>query len=109
MYEAEGFQEVDRALKKLFRDETRRPAVLYYDTACGYEEFLRKRKDQFWVGTQLVVDRYVRVVHTSVSLRTHERGSRAVGYSLVGAKCLFLENLPAFFPNTTKRSWPGQS
>ena len=67
MYEAEGFQEVDRALKKLFRDETRRPAVLYYDTACGYEEFLRKRKDQFWVGTQLVVDRYVRVVHTRVS------------------------------------------
>ncbi|CAN0311819.1 unnamed protein product [Ectocarpus sp. 13 AM-2016] len=58
MYEAEGFQEVDRALKKLFRDETRRPAVLYYDTACGYEEFLRKRKDRFWVGAQLVVDRF---------------------------------------------------
>ncbi|CAN0518823.1 unnamed protein product, partial [Ectocarpus sp. 12 AP-2014] len=56
MYEAEGFQEVDRALKKLFRDEIRPPAVPYYDTAYGYKEFLRKRKDRFWVGTQLVVD-----------------------------------------------------
>ncbi|CAN0567088.1 unnamed protein product [Ectocarpus sp. 12 AP-2014] len=67
MYETEAFQEVDRALKKLFRDKTRRPAVLYYVTACGYEEFLRKRKDRFWVGTQLVVDSYVRVDDTRVS------------------------------------------
>ncbi|CAN0534181.1 unnamed protein product [Ectocarpus sp. 12 AP-2014] len=66
MYEAEGFQEVDRALKKLFRD-IRRPAVLSYDTACGYKEFLRKRKDRFWVGIQLVVDRYVRINYTRVS------------------------------------------
>ncbi|CAM9771231.1 unnamed protein product [Ectocarpus sp. 12 AP-2014] len=66
MYEAEGFQEVDRALKKLFRD-IRRPAVLYYDTAFGYKEFLRKRKDRFWVGIQLVVDRYVRINYTRVS------------------------------------------
>lgn len=74
MNEAEGFEEVDKALKHLFRDVTRRPAVLYYDTACGYEAFLRKRRDRFWRWTQLVVDRYLR------------------------AQCMFTENLTIVEP-----------
>ncbi|CAN0127766.1 unnamed protein product [Pylaiella littoralis] len=60
LYEAEGLREVDEALKSMFREEARRPAVLYYDPACGYDRNLRARNNIFWRGTHLVVDRYPR-------------------------------------------------
>ncbi|CAN0104023.1 unnamed protein product [Ectocarpus sp. 13 AM-2016] len=50
--------EVDAPLKKMFHDEARRPAVLFYDLACRYRRHLLVRGDQFFVATFLIVDRF---------------------------------------------------
>eukprot|EP00752_Nemacystus_decipiens_P004620 g4217.t1 len=66
LYEWEGMVEVDKALKTLFADPSRRPAVLFYDNACGYDVYLNARNDQFWRNTQLVVDRFHFKTHVSI-------------------------------------------
>ena len=57
LYEAEGMREVDVVLRRMFPDESRRPAVLYYDLACRYRDYIRTRHPLFWRGTLLAVDR----------------------------------------------------
>ena len=72
LYEWEGMVEVDNALKTLFADESRRPAVLFYDNACGYDSYLNARNDQFWSNTHLVVDRCVTAYPGRAQFRTFQ-------------------------------------
>jgi len=59
LLEAEGCADVDAALKRIFPDEDRRPTILFYDKACVLHRYLSGRGDLSWVGTLLIVDRYV--------------------------------------------------
>ena len=59
LLEAEGCADVDAALKHIFPDEDRRPTILFYDKACVLDRYLSGRGDLSWVGTMLIVDRYV--------------------------------------------------
>ena len=51
--------DVDAALKRIFPDEDRRPTILFYDKAYVLHRYLSGRGDLSWVGTMLIVDRYV--------------------------------------------------
>lgn len=62
LLEAEGLQEVDAGLTRIFPDEDSRPAVVFYDNTCGYRRYLVGRGDTSWRNTQLVVHRYWRVL-----------------------------------------------
>lgn len=59
LLEAAGCADVDAALKRIFPDEDRRPTILFYDKACVLHRYLSGRGDLSWVGTMLIVDRYV--------------------------------------------------
>lgn len=103
LWESEGMEEVHRALTEIFPDPARRPQLLIYDLACRRLTFLENHPDAgAWAGTQLVVDRYVRIVYflnasrrQRITFRTPRAYGRACGTTAhIGCFCFGMLSQP---------------
>lgn len=59
LWEAEGSKEVAVALNEIWKDESTRPEILFYDLACRRRRYLVSNPEEGWDGTLNYVDRLV--------------------------------------------------